>query len=657
MADEAEEELCPLITPYTDTFGVPRKTLELLYRVRQHDPEEGPIPVKMPSTFREFARTSGKPLRLRNFQTQATAHMIKMPRFINGDGVGLGKTISSVAAAAYLKEKHEDKLKIIVFGTKSTTYQWKDEGFDEFTTLRTHVMTDTYKKLKDHKARLEQVKDFLETDEWDVLICKYTSLVGRRKKLEGEFDQDGNPIDPGQREEMSQEMRDLLTLVQPHGANIILICDECQKFKGTTSQARSLVMHLNRYVGRIWAMTATVIQNSLDEFYAIASAIGIRPFGPMYKFREDFCRYRDTYIGNGRTKPKLVGYKNVKEFKIGMRPFYYGRSQKQVKEPLPALSTQYHPIDLDPKQLKLMDEIRSGKFILPPSIKKVGGEFIEKDRDPKNQMTLMAVMQQISNHTCLILPEDDKGLLTKSLSPKEEALQELLDGSLAGEKVLVFTKSRKWIDRFEHLCKHERFTSRKFLRITGKENEEQRSVNKKLFQTDDSYDLMFINTAIMEGANLQQSAHMINLDMPWGWGALIQLVGRMVRMGSPHSNNTLHIMVAKGTIDEYVIDTLRKKKGVFEVILGESHSSGLLETGVDAGSDLDLAAGMETLNDDKEFREMLNAHLKTTPMKNFLSGAIIKEAQDEGDDYIMSFEKDPKLSIKKKTKFEFSDRW
>ena len=191
------DEQCPLVTPYTDNEGIPVKMLELLYRIRKHDPEDGPIPVPVPSCFREFSLTAHKPVKLKNFQTQMAAHLIKMHRFINGEGTGLGKTLESIAAAAYLHEKHG--CKILVLGTKSTTYQWKTEGFDEFTTLRTHVATDTYKGLKGSQARLAQITDFLKNDMCDVMICKYSSLIGRTKSLEGEFDEQGYPIEKGQR--------------------------------------------------------------------------------------------------------------------------------------------------------------------------------------------------------------------------------------------------------------------------------------------------------------------------------------------------------------------------------------------------------------------------------------------------------------------------
>src|SRR5271166_209551 len=214
----------------------------------------------------------------------------------------------------------------------------------------------------------------------------------------------------------------------------------------------------------------------------------------------------------------------------------------------------------------------------------------------------------------------------------------MLDGDYRGEKVIVYTKYKTWIDRLEWLTKNKHFTERKFLRITGNENEKQRNENKKLFQDPNSgYDLIVINAAGMEGINLQQAAHMILLDAPWSWGDLIQLVGRMVRMASPHSACTLHVMVARGTIDEYTIDTLKGKKGVFEKILGESHSAGIL----DDKDFLDMESGMEQAGTDEEFRKLLRAYAKKIGMKDYLSGDLITDAKGNTD-YKMSFEKKDK---------------
>jgi hypothetical protein len=270
--------------------------------------------------------------------------------------------------------------------------------------------------------------------------------------------------------------------------------------------------------------------------------------------------------------------------------------------------------------------------------------------------TQLSVQQLVANHWCL-LDRESPEFHTKTLSPKEEALLDLLDGDLMGEKVIVFSKSRSWINRLEWLTKNGHFTSRKFLRITGAEDEKQRNENKRLFQDQEGYDLIVINTAGLDGINLQQAAHMILLDCPWGWGSLIQLVGRMVRMASPHSACTLHVMVARGTIDEYTIETLKGKKGIFEKILGESHSAGIL----DDKDFLDLESGMEQCGTEEEFKELLKAHVKKIGLSSFLLGDLITEAKGN-EDYKMSFEK--KTGVKKKRSQsherqdeEFQKRW
>jgi SNF2 family DNA or RNA helicase len=626
------EMICPLVTDYTNLVGISPDLLGKLFAIRKWDVEASPIPFKWPSLLRTH-ESNGEEIRIRQYQIQAIHHLCRMPRFICGDGVGLGKSIEAIAAAAWLRERFE-KAKIVILTTKSMTWQWKNE-FERFSYLRPFVMQDTFQGLSSYEARYSQLTKFLEGQKKDVLLCKYSSMIGKRRILTGKFDEDGNPVEGG-RERISQEIKMFVKIFKAHRENIILILDECQKFKTPGTSTRLLVRNLARQAGKVWALSATVIKNGLDEFYSIAHAMGIEPLGDLWDFGENYCVWYDQYIGQGRHKKMLKGYKNVANFKTQLRPFFLGRSQAQVKEPLPLLSTIFHPVDLDEKQSRLLlDEIPSGAFQLPPAIIKEAGQIYEKERSPDNMMTMLSVQQLVANHWALIDRNDKKNYLTKSLSPKEEALLDMLDGDFRGEKVIVYTKFRSWIDRLDWLTENNHFTARKFLRITGAESEKQRNDNKQLFQDPTSgYDLIVINAAGMEGINLQQAAHMICLDLPWSWGDLIQLVGRMVRMASPHSACTLHVIVAKGTIDEYTIETLKGKKGVFEKILGESHSAGILD---DKGF-LDLDSGMEAGGTDEEFRSLLSAYVKSTSMKKFLEGDQIRKAADN-EDYKMTFEK------------------
>jgi SNF2 family DNA or RNA helicase len=657
---------CPLVTPYTIHKGIDSVTLERLYQVRKWDIERdeagvihNPIPFKWPKLLRKTIWDidnecdSGVTLELRQYQIQMIHHLIRMDKFINGDAVGLGKTLDVVAAVAWLKERNPDA-KVVIVTTKSTTYQWRDE-FLRFSHIRPFVMKDKYQGLTSSDARQAQMEKFLKGNRKDVIIVKYDSIRGTRKKTTEKFDTDGTPIKGG-KEMDSGDVKFFTKIFKEHKDNLILVFDECHRFKGTQTAVRNLVFSIARSAGKVWGLTATVMKNSLNEFYAVATALGICPFGFMPDFVEEFCIMRPQYIGGGRKKMVLVGYQNISKFKAGIRPFFLGRSQRQVKEPLPQLTTVYHPLDLTDQQIDLLDDIKTGVFILPPAlIKDKDGDLHEMERDPDNLMTQLSVQQLVANHPALLDPSDLKAFYTTKLSPKEEALLDMLDGDLSGEKVIVFTKYKMWIDRLEKITKSGDFTTRKFLRITGNENEKQRNDNKRLFQGSADHDLIVINAAGIEGINLQQAAHMVLLDVPWSWGDLIQLVGRMVRMASPHSACTLHVLVAKGTIDEYAIETLKGKKSVFEKILGESHSAGILD---DKNLILDLESGMEAGNSDDEYRALLKAHVKKVAMKTFLEGEQIDKARGN-EDYQMIFQKDSKKTgtRKKKSLPEIDSKW
>lgn len=652
--------LCPLATAYaTDEklkadvrpfAALGGSTLERLYVIRKWPIAEGgePVPLKLPDTVRQFhydpaaKSLTDTPLVVKEFQKQAILHLVKMPRFILGDAVGLGKTLDALVAFAWLKARNP-QAKMVVVTTKSTTYQWADET-EKYTTLRPRVMTDSYHGLKPSYARYAQMRDFLEKDDHDILICKYDSLKGTRKVV----------VEDGERKRQpeSEETAFYKGMVREHRSKIVLCLDECHRFRATGTQTRHFISRICRYPERVWALTATAIKNGLDEFYSIAVAIGVQPLGPITQFWAEYCLWRDQHVGGGRTIKLLTGFvpEKIPYFKEQLRPFFLGRSQKQVNEKLPALSTVYHPIDLDEKQRKLLVEIPLGLIELPPIMLKVAGEVFLKERDPENEMTQLSCQQLVANHWALIDRNNPETFLTPSLSPKEDALLDMLDGDYRGEKVVVYTKYRSWIDRLERLTANGKFTERRFLRITGAESEARRNENKRLFQDPNSgYDLIVVNAAGMEGINLQQAAHMVMLDVPWSWGDLIQLVGRMVRMASPHSACTLHIMVAKGTIDEYAIETLRGKKGVFEAILGNSHTAGIL----DSGDSLDLQAGMEAAGSDGEFKRLLRAYAKSIGMRDYLSGEQIEAAQEL--EYQMSFEREPKR--RKRRKKEEDNSW
>lgn len=594
-------------------------------------------------------------------ETQCIRVSTQRHLYLTNDYIVTHNTLCSIAALCAYHEQlrlEGKRLKVVVFTTTSTAHQWASE-IERFSGLRPWVLKDAYKFKGDskttygHKARLAQLQKFLDHPKLDVLICRYSQWIGRRKKLTTALDADGRTVDSEGRERLSQEIRDLRDALKPIRGRGAMILDETHKIKNPESQIRAMVVSIHRRFHRVWGLTATAIKNHLEEFYSIAAALGVTPLGSLNYFREHHCDWSLQNAG-GRVVPKIVGYRGLDKFKVGMRPWYWGRSQAQVKEPLPKLTTIYHPVELSDEESKLLlVDIPSGNFALPPVLKKVAGEVELVERDTSNMMTMLSVYQLVSNSMALLDTGDTKAFHSPKLSTKEEILLDLLDGDLAGEKVIIYTKYRSWIDRLQHLTQNNRFTARQFLRITGAESGKARERNRLLFQGNPEYDFIAINSAAIEGVNLQQAAHLICLDLPWSWGDLIQLVGRMVRMASPHAACTLHILFARGTVDEYVIEIQKSKKGVFERILGSAGTVGLLEEGKDLGDELDqIAVGLEDESKD-DFRDMLRAHAQKVGLGAYINGTILaKESAGMRRDVVIG-----KSGVRAVTEEELEDRW
>jgi SNF2 family DNA or RNA helicase len=75
--------------------------------------------------------------------------------------------------------------------------------------------------------------------------------------------------------------------------------------------------------------------------------------------------------------------------------------------------------------------------------------------------------------------------------------------------------------------------------------------------------------AAAEGVNLQLAKAVIFYDTPWSAGDYLQIVGRMIRIGSIHDKVFSYHICAPKTIDERVMKTLKAKMGLIEAVLGK----------------------------------------------------------------------------------------
>ena len=470
-------------------------------------------------TFTDFDGNE-KELKIRYYQVQGILHLVAMNRFLLGDDTGIGKTIQSITALCYVWAKAPNT-KVIVLTNKSVVGQWGLE-----------------------------FEKFCKPGEITTITC--VGSPAKRELIYEEFDQSTGPtvLIMG----YATARRDIKQLLKYK--DYILITDEATAYKNPTTQTYQTVRHMANEASRVWALTATLIKNNLIEGYGIYSVV-VPGLFPKSKngFMNQYCITRLQPIKGGRRSiPVIVGYRKdqIALFKEKIDPYFLSRAKHDVASELPVLTIKTDKVGMTKQQTAKYKEALDGLLEIDQT----------NEEKETTKLTALIYCQQIVDHPDLI---DCDGT-----SEKMDRLFEMLtEGDLADEKVIVFSRFRKMVDLLEKTAQSKKYKM-STVRITGAENEEQRKAAITKFQDPDSdVKVCWITTAAAEGVNLQAAKAMIFYDSPWSAGDYIQILGRMIRIGSKHDRVYAIHLVAKETIDEKVMAVLKKKMKLIEAVMGK----------------------------------------------------------------------------------------
>lgn len=513
-----------------------------LTRIRQ---TKDPLPV--PPGIEDYW-SKDPSVQLRPYQVQMVWNLILCPSFLCGDSVGLGKTAMGSAAMAAIKAS-KPGVKFLVYTTSSAQRQWVEE-IRKFTTLNARMLAEKGSKPKD--IRRADFWNFIQgLDDTDILVMRYSTILA-----DGDF------------------QTNCLSCV---ATQVCVIYDEATAFKSSDTQTNKIVKGLSSRCQWRYGLSATPIENHLTEIFNIFSGLGLDVLGDERWFRHQYCveetqGYRTQWFGKKMKKIPItvtVGYKNLNELNSLLIPYFWARSQSEVGEQLPYLNTETVDIAMSSEQIQKTEDIWNGLY----SVDHLDAEE-DEIKSVTSKMTVLLLHQMVSINPAILSgrPED---YLNAKTSPKEDTLVELLNTTLSGSKTIVYTRFRRELERLKILLPKE--TGRNVLFVHGSMDKDLRYEMMRKFQEDPAENLICINQAAFQAVNLQQAANLICLDLPWSWGGLLQLVGRMVRLRSPHAICNLYILRTEGSIDDHVIGLLKNKKGIFERILSKSASLGMFE--------------------------------------------------------------------------------
>jgi hypothetical protein len=508
---------------------------EKLKQIRQKEDLVLPCPPNFRETLKKRDGTE-VPLSLRPYQFQMVVHLMAMKRFIVGDDTGLGKTVETIASLCQLWKREPD-MKVVVLTKKSSVPQWESE-FDRFTKDVNVIMA------VGSPAQRSKAHDAWESSTGPtVLIQGYASACNDFNRLQ---DWSGHA----------------------------LVMDEVTVVKTSTTRTHKICRHFASKAERCWGLTATLIKNNLLEGYGIYSVV-VPDLFRMSKngFMNQYCITKMQRVGNGRMVPQIVGYRqsDIESFREKIDLYYLGRPKHAVAKDLPILTTKSVKVGLTDFQHAKYQEALGGLLGL--------GNGDEKETD---QLTALIYCQEIVDHPALIsFPTYE--------SEKMDALLDMLTdgGDLEGEKVIVFTRFKEMVNTAIPVLEGQGI---KCVRVTGDENELQRKAAMEAFQDPSNpTQVIWITMAGGDAINLQTAKALVFYDLPWSAGDYIQILGRMIRIGSEHDRCYAIHLIARDTIDEKVYEVVRKKMRLIEQVLGERVKGGdhnEEETIIESGSEI-----------------------------------------------------------------------
>ena len=136
--------------------------------------------------------------------------------------------------------------------------------------------------------------------------------------------------------------------------------------------------------------------------------------------------------------------------------------------------------------------------------------------------------------------------------PKLERLLELVDQK-PDERWLIFTE-------FKETAKHiqNALNNRISVIISGDLDSELREAHVNIFR-DDPRAITIMTPVGSEGLDFQFCSNLVNYDLHWNPMKIEQRIGRIDRIGQQKSEIFIHNFVAKGSIDEKVLDVIGSK--------------------------------------------------------------------------------------------------
>ena len=327
----------------------------------------------------------------------------------------------------------------------------------------------------------------------------------------------------------------------------LVIADEAHRLKNPRSASARLARAVRaRY---LLLLTATPVENRLGELFQLVSLVRPGLLGSASEFRA-----RHGAGGDGRPA------RNAPALRLAMRELMIRHRRSELALMLPKRLAETVRVAPTPDEAdvyrRVSDRVRT----------------TARDAAPGGVLALRGVQRLVGSSPWAAGPTLRKlgweDLATRAyalrVTGKARRLLELLaDQHARGEKVVVFTAFRRTLEQLGDLLDEHGLPA---VRYHGGLARADKDAAIATFR--DSAPILLSTEAAGEGRNLQFCHVMVNFDLPWNPMQIEQRLGRIHRIGQEHDVRLTNL-VARGMLEERLLDVLQAKINLFELVVGE----------------------------------------------------------------------------------------
>jgi SNF2 family DNA or RNA helicase len=324
----------------------------------------------------------------------------------------------------------------------------------------------------------------------------------------------------------------------------MVIADEVSRIKNWKSKTKSAILQVKTNFKL--ALTATPIENSIQELHSILSWINPDILGTYWNFINEYC-YFCTNLYGGYT---ITGIKDAKKLHEVLKSVMIRRKKIEVYTELPEIIHNEYYIPLTMTQQKMYKEINDNIMNL-----------VQKEEMDEGVLNQIMYLRELCNSPRLLNPD----LMENGKVPE---VVEIVKQFSSEHKILIFSQWTKFLDLLA-----EEFSKNNinFVSLRGDISQEVREENIIKFNTDPEMRVFLLSDAGNSGLNLQSADVVVHCDLVWNPAKMTQRNGRAHRIGQQNRVNVITILT-EDTIEEKVYSLLKSKSDLFNQIIEDEQN-------------------------------------------------------------------------------------